>query len=331
MVSVMITARNEPQLNRTIESLYKTAEGEIEVMVSLDEPPEIAVDGRAIKSSHSSPVGRRRGFNIMAGAAKGEYLFILDAHCKMSQGWDIKLAESCPEKGIVVSCIQDMHEETWELRPGVYNHVYLTGEYEEKWWSRKPVKAVEEMMCFTGCSWMIPKKYYWECGGYDESLGLYGWDGPEWACKVWMGDNPGVVLLRSDVICGHVFGTNTGNKLYGAQLINRSEYIKYMSEKYGDKVAALYAKFPNTPVPVAEQSVTKVVEKTSHTTTINKVDEVVVRNSSGKIISKKKVFYKPYEFKHDVPMTGAEVEAKCLHLITDVDHEENIPIDEVTA
>ena len=309
MVSVLITARNESQLNRTIESLYETAEAGIEVIVSLDEPQE--VDSRAIAIHHTSPVGRRIGTNEAAKLASGEHLFILDAHCKMSNGWDVKMAESCPEKGIVVSCIQDMHKDTWELRPGLYNHVYLSRGYEEKWWSRRPFKVTEEMMCFTGCSWMIPKEYYWKCNGYDESLGFYGWDGPEWACKTWMGDNPGKVMLRSDVICGHVFGTNEHNKLYRSHGIGYPNYKKYMEELYSDKIEAFREKF--SPVPdEKERNITTVVQK---------VDTVEAKQGDNTIKIVKR-HYKPYTVKHDGTKSEKEIEASVLDLITEIEREE---------
>lgn len=308
-VSVIIAARNEPQLNRTISNLFDTADGDIEVVVSLDVEQE--VDKRAIVIHNDAPVGRRVGFNRAAKPASGKYLFILDAHCKMSQDWDIKMAEFCPEKGIVVSCIQDMFEDSWKLRPGVYDHVYLSKGYEEKWWARRPFKLIEEMMCFTGCSWIIPKQYYWDCNGYDESLGMYGWDGPEWSCKIWMGDNPGKVLLRSDVLCGHVFGTNEHNRKYKSQGIGYPNYKKYMIEKYSDKIEAFREKF--APLPD---------EKERRITTIVKKVDTVETKQGDKVIKIVKLHYKPYKVKHDGTKSEHEIEAAVLPLITEVEREE---------
>ena len=80
-ISVLITAWNEPQLNRTIKNLYNLAEGKIEVIVSLDGPKEAKVDKRAVVIRHDDPVGRRKGFNLAAKQATGKYLFIVVAHC----------------------------------------------------------------------------------------------------------------------------------------------------------------------------------------------------------------------------------------------------------
>jgi len=260
---------------------------------------------------NDKPLGRRVNINNAAKIAKGEHLFILDAHCKMSKDWDIKMAESCPEKGIAVSCIQDMYDDG-ELRPGIYQQVYMNKGYEEKWWARKPAEVTEEMMCFTGCSWMIPKDYFWECGGYDESLGMYGWDGPEWACKVWMGFG-GKVVLRSDVICGHVFGTNDHNKSYISSKVKFSEYKKYMTNLYSDKIEAFREKF--APIPNEKEG--------NKVTVVEKVDTIETKQGDlvVKIVRK---HYKPYKVQHDGTKSDAEIEEAVLDLITEVDYEETV-------
>ena len=310
MVTVIIPARNEPLLNKTIEWLYESKGGEIEIIVVLDAEQE--VDKRAVVIKNGTPLGRRVNINTAAKIAKGDYLFILDAHCKMSEKWDEKMVKSCPERGIVVSCLQDMYD-TGELRPGIYKHVYLNKGYEEKWWSRKPAQVTEEMMCFTGCSWMIPKDYFFECGGYDESLGLYGWDGPEWACKVWM-DFGGKVVLRSDVICGHVFGTNQKGDLYPVDQIAYQKYYRYMNGKYRTKIQEFRKKF----CPLPDEHSDKYRERI---TTVFKVDTITTRQGKN-VIKIVKRHYKPYDVKHDGSKTDKEIENSVIDLITEVDRDE---------
>lgn len=312
MISVLIPTVDDPYLARTVEQVRKAAIGTVSFIIIDDgSKSPVVSEHRVIR--HEKTLGRRVSINEAARIAEGSHLFILDAHCSMSPGWDVKMLESCPEKGIVVSCIQDMYGETFELRPGVYSHVYLNRGYEEKWWARKPVKTTEEMMCFTGCSWLIPKKYYWECGGYDESLGGYGWDGPEWACKVWMGPKPGKVLLRSDVLCGHVFGTNDNNKLFKVSKIKFGDYRQYMMKKYGGKIDRFREKF--SPLPDEKNR--------DITTTVLKVDTVETKQGD-EVIKIVKKHYKPYKVKHDGTKSDKEIEALVLDLITDVEREEVI-------
>lgn len=316
MITVIIPTVNDAYLEKTIINISDAAIEPLEIIV-VDDGSEIPVKndfltkhiGRIIR--HEKTLGRRVSINEAAREANGSHLFILDAHCSMSDGWDAKMLESCPEKGIVVSCIQDMYGESYELRPGIYSHVYLNRGYEEKWWNRKSVKTTEEMMCFTGCSWLIPKEYYWQCGGYDESLGQYGWDGPEWACKVWMGHNPGKVLLRSDVLCGHVFGTNEHNKLFKTSRIPFGDYRKYMMKRYGGKIERFREKFSPLPDDKARDIVT----------TVLKVDTVETKQGD-EVIRIVKRHYKPYKVRHDGTKSDSEIEASVLDLITEVEREE---------
>lgn len=310
MISVIIPTVNDPSLEKTIQYVSRNASGSIEFIIVNDGGEPLSLPNvRLIQ--HSKRLGRRVSINEAAKIANGSHLFIIDAHCSMTKDWDTKMLESCPEKGIVVSCIQDMFGDSYKLRPGIYGHVYLNRDYEEKWWDRKPAKTTEELMCFTGCSWLIPKEYYWDCGGYDESLGEYGWDGPEWACKVWMGANPGKVLLRSDVICGHVFGTNDNNKLFLTKRLTLGDYKKYMMRKYGGKIERFREKFALVPDEKPRGRVT----------TVRKVDYKEWKQGDT-VIKIVKIIYKPYKVEHDGTKTDAEIEALVVDVIREVEREE---------
>lgn len=244
MISVIIPARQEPYINKTIKSLYDNAIEEIEVIVVL-EGEAAEIDERAKVIFHPNPLGRRVGMNEAAKMAKGEYLFHIDAHCSMSEAWDIRLKDSCKEKTLVVSIIQSMDEKTWKGKPKhYYTFVSLDRNLKEHWWGKyKQIPycdTVEETMAFTGCGWLIRKDFYEELGGCDESLGQLCHLGPEWALKVWCND--GRMLLRKDVICGHVFGSPKIQN-YSPQHIGDYDFAKRMREQYGDKIDLLREKF----------------------------------------------------------------------------------------
>jgi len=157
-------------------------------------------------------------------------------------------------------------------------------------------------MCFTGCGWMISKKRYFELGGYDEALGKYGWDGPEWSCKTWF--NGGKVILRTDVICGHVFGTNEGGKLYVCKTIPKQQYIEYMSKKWGSMIHELVERF--APVPDwTDNSENKLMEaqNVKRKVTLRWTDETVDKDGQGTVV--KKVITK-YEYIYEDDGTGPD-------------------------
>lgn len=259
---MIIPARQEPYINKTIRSLYDNASGLIEVIVVLDgEAAEI--DERAKVIFHPKPTGRRICMNEAAAIARGEYLLHIDAHCSMTPGWDKKLSESCGKEDVVVSLISSMDENTWKIKPKhTYTFVYLDENLIERWWGKykrlQECEVIEETMALTGCGWMIRKNYYWELGGCDESLGELGHLGPEWALKVWC--NGGKLLLRTDVYCGHVFACHsTKIQPYTPQKISDYDFKNLMEVKYGPQIKLLRSKF-NPPLYEGTKEVKTVEE-----------------------------------------------------------------------
>jgi len=306
-VSVIIPTINDPYLVRTINETWSASEQEIEYVIINDggnildlKTLSPQINKTDIKIIHNTvQMGRRVSINNAVKMAFGEYIFILDAHCNMSKGWDTKLMESAGDKNISYAVIRDIHPDTWEYRPGWYGHVRVNRDYTEKWWPRKQPESCEteeESIAFTGCAWMIKKDRFLALGGYDESLGMYGWDGPEWALKTWF--SGGRVILRTDVICGHIFGTNDGSKLYPCKIIPRPEYVKYMKDRYETRMPELIERF--SPVPEWDDILIKkkgadVGPQVKREIKVERKDEHVTRDSKGNII-KKVIEYFEYNY-----------------------------------
>lgn len=218
--TIIIPARDEPYLNRTLQSLLENATGRIEIIVILD-----GCDYEVMKHSlikvirHKEPQGRRHSINEAAEQARGQYLFHIDAHCTMDEGYDTKLKCACDDRAIAVSVIRPLDPKTWKLVEDNAAGTFAVHDknFAEIWSpNSKPLrscKVMEPTLTFIGLAWMIKKNYFWQLGGYDVSLGKYGYDGPEWSLKVWLHEKyPGKVLLRTDVVCGHVFHRHKGTE-----------------------------------------------------------------------------------------------------------------------
>ena len=139
-VTVIIPTINDPHLERTLQTVSKNACGDVAFVIINDggEPiPKLNVDCEYKIISHGRCQGRRVSINEAARMANRHYLFILDAHCSMSEGWDLKMAESCTGNNLVHCVIRDMDATTWEYKGGDYLHVYLNAHYTEKWWPKK--------------------------------------------------------------------------------------------------------------------------------------------------------------------------------------------------
>ena len=291
-VSVIIATIGDPHLVRTIDSLRENAGGELEFIVINDggKPLDPIDDVTIIRNA--SQKGRRVSINNAAAMATGDYIFILDSHCSMTKDWDIKLAKTAGRLNIAYSVIRDMTPDTWEYRPGWYGHVRINKDYTEKWWRRKDpefCEVEEESIAFTGCAWMISRKRFWQLKGYDESLGKYGWDGPEWALKTWL--NKGRVILRTDVICGHIFGTNDKASMYPCEMIPKEQYVKYMKDRYEGKfIDGLIERFAPVPDWTEKVNVKRlekpVGQKIKREIKVNRIDESITKNAEGVVIKK---------------------------------------------
>ena len=102
-LSVIITARNEMWLQRTIDDVLKNAILDTELIVVLDGywPPEPIPDHPKLTLvHHTTGVGQRAGVNEAARLARAPYLMKLDAHCAMDQGFDAKLLKPYQDKEI---------------------------------------------------------------------------------------------------------------------------------------------------------------------------------------------------------------------------------------
>ena len=201
LVSVLITTIKDPHLEATIKNLEERANGRIEILVAEDRKRE----------------GRRVMLNRLAGRAVGELLFFVDGHCQMSDGWDGRLKEVCGPTDIVLGRIgawRPGHAEP--LGAAAYGLCKLDGSLVERWWGQADnehrSEPVVESMAMTGCGFMMHRAWFDALGGYDEQLGPYGGDGPEWSLKTWLAG--GRLLLCNEVTCWHVFDTNKGNALY---------------------------------------------------------------------------------------------------------------------
>ena len=102
MLSILIPARNEQFLARTLQDILEHSEAEIEIIAVLDgqwaEPP-IPQDPRVNVVYLPESIGQRAATSLGARLAKGKYIAKLDAHCSFDQGWDRKMVEFMEKHG----------------------------------------------------------------------------------------------------------------------------------------------------------------------------------------------------------------------------------------
>ena len=219
-VSILIPACNEVLLSKTVDDVLRNARGEIEVVVIADgyvPDPPVPNDPRVILIHNIEAIGQRQAVNQAARAATGKYVFKLDAHCMVDEGFDIKLAADCEYDWTLIPRLYQLDAESWtrKLRkktdfmfirsPGAETHPFRIDYYDAKCARANPKEyqafksapwrqgIICDTMVSLGAAWFMHRERFWELGGMDENHGHWGQMGVEIACKAWLSGGRHVV------------------------------------------------------------------------------------------------------------------------------------------
>lgn len=221
-VSVIIPARNEIYLAKTIESVCKAAKGDYEVIAVLDGywPEPAILDHPSVRVVHlTEPVGQRAATNIGMRLATKKYVMKIDAHTIMDDGFDVKLAADCQPDWTICPLMYGLDVEKWEpkLHKRPVSYMYIGNwddrkiriqywrEYEKRPEGQGPIT---DLMAGMGNCWFMERERYWQLGGLDENHGSWGQMGIEIACKTWL--SGGRHVLSRNTWFAHWFRKNEG-------------------------------------------------------------------------------------------------------------------------
>ena len=93
-LSILIPARNEMFLARTIEDILNNIEGNTEIIAVMDgywTDPPIPQHERVTVIYNPESIGQRAATNQAAKLSKAKYLMKCDAHCAFDKGFDVKM------------------------------------------------------------------------------------------------------------------------------------------------------------------------------------------------------------------------------------------------
>jgi len=119
-LSVLIPARNEMFLGRTVEDVLEHSSDRTEIIVVLDGywPEEgLAQHPRVTVIHHEESIGQRAATNEAARISRAKHIMKLDAHCSMDKNFDAKLIEAASELGDDVTQVPaqyNLHAYDWQ-------------------------------------------------------------------------------------------------------------------------------------------------------------------------------------------------------------------------
>jgi glycosyltransferase involved in cell wall biosynthesis len=247
-LSVLIPARNEMFLIRTIEDILANSEGSTEIIVVLDgywPDPPIEDNPRVTLIHHTNPVGQRAATNEAARLSTAKYVMKVDAHCAFDKGFDVKMMERFEPDWTMIPRMYNLHAFDWVCSCGYRKYQSPTPEKCEKcgekmkreviwkprehtsndfmrfdselhfqYWrdlKRRPQSKGDyvETMSLLGACWMMQRDRYWELDGMDEGHGSWGQMGTEVACKSWL--SGGKLITNRKTWFAHMFRTQGGD------------------------------------------------------------------------------------------------------------------------
>lgn len=246
-LSILIPARNEMFLSRTIEDILEHITSDTEVIAVLDGEwanPPIKDHPRVTLLYHHTSVGQRRSCNEAAMLARGKYLMKVDAHCAFAPGFDTVMLDDMQDDWTMVPTMRNLHAFDWVCPNGHRRYQGPSGpcdtcgedtvrdiiwvakkspqsnsycfdsephfQYFREYNKRPEGKGdITDTMSLQGSCFMLTKQRWFELNICDESWGSWGSQGIEVAVKSWL--SGGSVKVNHKTWYAHMFRTQGGD------------------------------------------------------------------------------------------------------------------------
>jgi glycosyltransferase involved in cell wall biosynthesis len=115
-LSILIPARNEMFLAKTVEDILKNKRGKTEIIVHLDGKwanPGIPDHPDLTIIYSPEPIGQRAGTNKACRLSKAKYVMKADAHLSFDEGFDVKLMAAMQDDITIVPMMRNLHVFDW--------------------------------------------------------------------------------------------------------------------------------------------------------------------------------------------------------------------------
>lgn len=229
-------------LSRTIEDILSNIEMDTEIIAVLDgqwAEPAIPQHERVTIVYLPESIGQRAATNLACKLAKGKYVMKCDAHCAFDKGFDRKMIADMQDNWTMIPIMRNLHAFNWKCPDGHTRYQSPSGvcttcgkptERDVVWIPKtnpqskaycfdsephfqydKPREKgdLTESMSIQGSCFMMTREKYWELNICDESLGSWGSQGIEVACKTWL--SGGKVMVNHKTWYAHMFRTQGGD------------------------------------------------------------------------------------------------------------------------
>jgi len=115
-LSIIIPARQEMFLAKTIENILENIEADTEIIAICDgnwPDPPVPDHPRLRVVHHSVPIGQRAATNMGARISEAKFIMKADAHCAFGKGFDRILMEDCQPDWTMIPMMWNLHAFDW--------------------------------------------------------------------------------------------------------------------------------------------------------------------------------------------------------------------------
>ncbi len=120
-LSILIPARNEMFLAKTIEDILENIEADTEIIAVLDgewADPGVRHHERVVVVYMPESIGQRAATNLAARLSTAKYIMKVDAHCKFDKGFDRKMIEKMKDNYTMVPIMKNLWGFDWVCKNG---------------------------------------------------------------------------------------------------------------------------------------------------------------------------------------------------------------------
>lgn len=240
-LSIVIPARNEMFLAKTIENILENIEADTEVIAILDgqwASPTIEDNDRVKIIYYPESIGQRAATNKGAMLSRAKYIMKADAHCAFGKGFDRILLNDIEKDWTIVPTMYNLHAFDWVCPEGHRRYQGPSGPCEEcgksterdiiwkpkkrpettamrfdkelhfQYWAQYKARQkgqLVETMSILGACFMLSRERYFSLDICDEKHGSWGQQGTEVACKTWL--SGGRLIVDKNTWFAHMFRT----------------------------------------------------------------------------------------------------------------------------
>lgn len=187
-VSIVMTALDEPYVNRTIDDIIEKTGRNLKEIIVIDDNSEKPISHPQAKVIRNE---KRRGLiwgrNYGTKIAKSDMVISIDPHCMVTKGWMRPMMKRLDEnyKCVVSPKIWQLNPEEWKPnRYSVGRKTEWNWNLEFKWNNKLGSGKATPAIC--GCCFAFTKGWWEECGGFDSKMKTWGGENIEFTLKTWL-------------------------------------------------------------------------------------------------------------------------------------------------